>query len=115
MYYFLLHLFFTHPQLTAQRKLWGQQDLIRPPNSEWNSALLLVANKNTAAKRFVIDIGPLNVKCTSRPAPKYVILPHIFHYLIYLNIFEICNIKIDIELLNFLTLLIYIPESRDIK
>ena len=49
------------------------------------------------------------------PVDQHLILPHIFHYLIYLNIFEICNIKIDIELLNFLTLLIYIPESRDIK
>ena len=37
--------------------------MIRPINSEWNSALLLVAKKNTAAKRFVIDLRPLNAKC----------------------------------------------------
>ena len=45
-------------QLTAQLKLWEQQDLIRPINSEWNSSLLSVA-----AKRFVIDLRPLNAKC----------------------------------------------------
>ena len=50
-------------QLTPQLKLWHKQDLIRPINSEWNSALLLVAKKNTAAKRFVIDLRPLNAKC----------------------------------------------------
>ena len=37
-------------QLTAQLKLWQDQDLIRPIDSEWNSALLSVAKKNTAAK-----------------------------------------------------------------
>ena len=37
-------------QLTAQLKLWQEQDLIQPIDSEWNSALLLVAKKNTAAK-----------------------------------------------------------------
>ena len=50
-------------QLTAQLKLWEQQDLITPIDSEWNSALLSVAKKNTAAKRFVIDLRPLNAKC----------------------------------------------------
>ena len=50
-------------QLTAQLKLWEQQDLIRPIDSEWNSALLSVAKKNTAARRFVIDLRPLNAKC----------------------------------------------------
>ena len=50
-------------QLTAQLKLWQEQDLIRPINSKWNSALLSVAKKNTAAKRFVIDLRPLNAKC----------------------------------------------------
>ena len=43
-------------QLTAQLKLWQEQDLIHPVNSEWNSALLLVVKKNTAAKRFIIDL-----------------------------------------------------------
>ena len=43
-------------KLTAQLKLWQEQELIRPIYSEWNSALLLVAKKNTAAKRFVIDL-----------------------------------------------------------
>ena len=47
-------------QLTAQLKLWQDQDLIRPIDSEWNSALLSMAKKNTAAKRFVIDLRPLN-------------------------------------------------------
>ena len=50
-------------QLTAQLKLWQEQDLIRPIDSEWNSALLLVAKKNTAAKQFVINLRPLNAKC----------------------------------------------------
>ena len=50
-------------QLTAQLKLWEQQELIRPIDSEWNSALLSVTKKNTAAKRFVIDLRPLNAKC----------------------------------------------------
>ena len=50
-------------QMTAQLKLWEQQDLIRPIDSEWNSALLSVAKKNTTAKRFVIDLRPLNTKC----------------------------------------------------
>merc|ERR1712082_155755 len=49
-------------QLTAQLKLWQEQDLIRPIDSEWNSALLSVAKKNTAAKRLVIDLQPLNCK-----------------------------------------------------
>ena len=48
-------------QLTAQLKLWQDQDLIWPIDSEWNSALLSVAKKNTAAKRFVINL--LNAKC----------------------------------------------------
>ena len=43
-------------QLSVQLKLWQEQDLIPPINSEWNSALLSVAKKNTAAKRFVIDL-----------------------------------------------------------
>ena len=50
-------------QLTAQLKLWQEQDLIRPIDSEWNSALLLVAKKNTATKRFDLDLRPLNTKC----------------------------------------------------
>ena len=50
-------------QLTAQLKLWQEQDLIRPINSEWNSAFLSVVKKNKAAKRFVIDLRPLNAKC----------------------------------------------------
>ena len=50
-------------QLTAQLKLWQDQDLIQPIDSEWNSALLLVAKKNTAGKCFVIDLRPLNAKC----------------------------------------------------
>ena len=50
-------------QLTAQLKLWQEQDLIRPINSEWNSTLLSVAKKNTATKRFIIDLRPLNAKC----------------------------------------------------
>ena len=50
-------------QLTTQLKLWQEQDLIRPIDSEWNSALLSVAKKNTEAKRFVIDLRPLNAKC----------------------------------------------------
>ena len=44
-------------QLTAQLKLWQDQDLIRQIDSKRNSALLSVA------KRFVIDLRPLNVKC----------------------------------------------------
>ena len=36
-------------QLSAQLRLWQEQDLIRPIDSEWNSALLSVAKKNTAA------------------------------------------------------------------
>ena len=32
-------------QLTAQLKLWEQQDLITPINSKWNSALLSVMKK----------------------------------------------------------------------
>ena len=43
-------------QLTTQLKLWQEQDLIRPIDSEWDSALLSVAKKNTAVKRFVIDL-----------------------------------------------------------
>ena len=50
-------------QLTAQLKLWQEQDLITPIDSEWNSALLSVTKKNTAAKRFIIDLRPLNAKC----------------------------------------------------
>ena len=50
-------------QLTAQLKLWQEQDLIRPIDSEWKSAPLSVAKKNTAAKRFIIDLRPLNAKC----------------------------------------------------
>ena len=50
-------------QLTAQLKLWKQQQLIRPINRERNSALLSVAKKNTVAKRFIIDLRPLNAKC----------------------------------------------------
>ena len=50
-------------QLTAQLKLWQEQDLITPINSEWNSTLLSVVKKNTAAKRFIIDLMPLNAKC----------------------------------------------------
>ena len=49
--------------MTTQLKLWQEQDLIRPIDSEWNSALLSMAKKNTAAKRFVIDLRPLNAKC----------------------------------------------------
>ena len=43
-------------QLTAQLKLWQDQDLIWPIDSGWNSTLLSVAKKNTAAKRYVIDL-----------------------------------------------------------
>ena len=50
-------------QLTAQLKLWEQQDLIRPIVSKLNSTLLSVVKKDTAAKRFIIDLRPLNVKC----------------------------------------------------
>ena len=50
-------------QLTVQLKLWQDQDLIWPIESKWNSALISVAKKNTAAKRFVIDLRPLNTKC----------------------------------------------------
>ena len=50
-------------QLTAQLKLWQEQDLIRPINREWNSTLLSVAKKKTAAKGFLIDLRPLNAKC----------------------------------------------------
>ena len=32
-------------QLTVQLKLWQEQDLIRPIDSEWNSALLSVAKR----------------------------------------------------------------------
>ena len=38
------------------------KDLIRPIDSEWNSALLSVAKKNTVAKSFVIGLWPLNAK-----------------------------------------------------
>ena len=40
-------------QLMAQLKLWQEQDLIRPIDSEWNSALLSVVKKNTAVKPSV--------------------------------------------------------------
>ena len=50
-------------QLTTQLKLWQEQDLIHPIDSEWNSALLSVAKKNMAAKQLVIDLRPLNAKC----------------------------------------------------
>ena len=50
-------------QLTAQFKIWQEQDLICPINREWNSALLSVAKNNTAAKPIVIDLRPLNAKC----------------------------------------------------
>ena len=43
-------------QLTAKLKHWQEQDLICPINSEWNSALLSVAKKNTTAKHIVIDL-----------------------------------------------------------
>ena len=43
-------------QLTAQLKLWQEQDLIWPIDSKRNSALLLVAKKNTTAKRFIINL-----------------------------------------------------------
>jgi len=36
---------------------------LKPMDSEWNSALLSVANKNTEERRFVIDLRALNKKC----------------------------------------------------
>ena len=60
-------------QLTAQLKLWEQQQLIRPIYREWNSALLSIAKKNTVVKRFVIDLRPLNAKC--KKIDLYIFLP----------------------------------------
>ena len=49
-------------QLTEQLKLWRNQGLIKPVNSEWNSALISVAKKNTNTQRFVIDLRHLNTE-----------------------------------------------------
>ena len=43
-------------QLSVHLKLWQDQDLIYPNYREWNSALLFVTKKNTAARHFVINL-----------------------------------------------------------
>merc|ERR1712082_396617 len=53
-------------QLSAQLKLWADQDLIRPIDSEWNLALIALAKKNTAALRFMIDLRPLRLQIEPR-------------------------------------------------
>ena len=49
--------------LSSQLALWIEQGVIEPCESQWNSALLSVAKKDSTLKRFCIDLRPLNKQC----------------------------------------------------
>ena len=40
-----------------------EEYLIKPVDVKWKSALISIAKNNTAARRFVIELGVLNRKC----------------------------------------------------
>ena len=49
--------------LSSQLALWIKQGVIKPCESQWNSALLAVSKKDSTLKRFCIDLRPLNKQC----------------------------------------------------
>ena len=49
--------------LSSQLALWIEQGVVEPCESQWNSALLSVAKKDSTLKRFCIDLRPLNKQC----------------------------------------------------
>ena len=49
--------------LSSQLALWIKQGVIKPCESQWNSALLAVSRKDSTLKRFCIDLRPLNKQC----------------------------------------------------
>ena len=49
--------------LSSRLALWIEQGVIEPCASQWNSALLAVAKKDSTLKRFCINLRPLNKQC----------------------------------------------------
>ena len=49
--------------LSSQLALWIKQGVIKPCESQWNSALLSVSKKDSTLKWFCIDLRPLNKQC----------------------------------------------------
>ena len=49
--------------MKVQLQSWLEAEVIEPSDSEWSSALIAVSKKNTSAKRFCLDLRPLNQLC----------------------------------------------------